>query len=190
MNSELNCRCWYKQVSLDLWKISTGEREVLSKQKREISLPRFDDRWPIWPIQVGFTALLPLIVTVGFPELLLSPRVHVKCINFLSVSSLTSSDHDVLTMVRPTWSLLAFLPHCLMSSAGPSGSWIRRGGGFLPRSITDSDHVAIKHTAAAAWLSCLISETDSSLFFVFKFQLIFWFVCQVVVMCLGVLTPL
>ena len=118
---------------------------------------------------------------------------NVKCINFLSVFRLPSLIMMYWRWSEPTWSLLAPLPHhCLMSSAAPSGSWIRGGGGFLPRSITDPDHVSIKHTATAAWHDSpvWILRQTASLFFVFKFQLICWFLCQVVVMCLGVLTPL
>ena len=154
------------------------------KNEREI---RFVDRWPFDPSRSD----LPLYCHCTFwlsRTVFLSTCAHVKCINFLSVSRLTGSDHDVLMMVRAHVITSCPSPHCLMSSAGPSGSWIRRGGGFLPRSISNPVLVAINHTAA--WLSCLISVTDSFSVLCLQIPVICWFLCQVVVMCLGVLTPL
>ena len=98
-----------------------------------------------------------LLIWLSFSHVL----KNVKCINFLPVFRLPALIMVYWRWSESTWSVLARLPHhCLVSSASPSGSWIRRGGDFLPRSITDPDHVSIKHTAAA-WLSCPNSETDS-----------------------------
>ena len=138
--------CW-----VELWRTWTFKKEQRDKL-------RVGDRWPIWPIQVGFTAQLSL---QDFEIDCSSDSLFHMCSRTWSASIFSPFSDYQLWWSESTWSLLARLPHhCLVSSASPSGSWIRRGGDFLPRSITDPDHVSIKHTAAA-WLSCPNSETDS-----------------------------